>query len=119
MPRRLFALFFCAALNISLCGQTSPSAGPPNISQEAMVFERMRDVVRFENDGTGVKDTTAVIRVQSQAAIQELGQLVFGYSSATENLQVDYVRVRKPGGQVVETPPSSAQDFAPDVLKEA
>jgi tetratricopeptide (TPR) repeat protein len=118
MPRRRLLLFFCAVLSVSLNGQTSPAA-PANNSQEALVFERMSDLVRFENDGTGTQDTTAVIRVQSQAAIQELGQLIFGYSSANENLQIDYVRVRKPGGQVVETPPSSAQDFAPDVLREA
>ena len=29
------------------------------------------------------------------------------------------MRVRKPDGQVVVTPESTAQDFAPDVLKEA
>jgi tetratricopeptide (TPR) repeat protein/transglutaminase-like putative cysteine protease len=34
-------------------------------------------------------------------------------------LVVEYVRVRKPDGKVVETPESTAQDFAPDVLKEA
>jgi transglutaminase-like putative cysteine protease/tetratricopeptide (TPR) repeat protein len=34
-------------------------------------------------------------------------------------LEVEYVRVRKPDGRVVETPESTAQDFAPDVLREA
>jgi hypothetical protein len=57
--------------------------------------------------------------IQSQAGVEEFGQLVFGYSSATEKLDVEYVRVRKPDGQVVVTPESTAQDFAPDVLKEA
>lgn len=57
--------------------------------------------------------------MQSQAGIQQLGQLIFGYSSATEKLEVDYVRVRKPGGQVVETPAANAQDFAPEILREA
>ncbi|MGB7332451.1 MAG: DUF3857 and transglutaminase domain-containing protein, partial [Terriglobales bacterium] len=75
--------------------------------------------VRFENDGTEVSETEAVVRIQSQAGVEEFGQLVFGYSSATEKLEVEYVRVRKPDGQVVVTPESTAQDFAPDVLKEA
>ena len=44
---------------------------------------------------------------------------MFGYSSATEQLKVEYVRVRKPNGQVVVTPDSTAQDFAPDVLRQA
>src|SRR5208283_60449 len=88
-------------------------------SEEAAVFERILNRVRFENDGTDVSETEAVIRIQSQAGVEEFGQLVFGYSAATEKLEVEYVRVRKPDGQVVVTPESTAQDFAPDVLKEA
>src|SRR3977135_2591337 len=88
-------------------------------SEEAAVFERILNRVRFENDGAEVAETEAVIRIQSQAGVEEFGQLVFGYSSATEKLDVEYVRVRKPDGQVVVTPESTAQDFAPDVLKEA
>ena len=51
--------------------------------------------------------------------MQAFGQLVFGYSTANEDLSVDYVRVRRPDGQIANTPVSSAQDFAPDVLREA
>ena len=43
---------------------------------------------------------------------------MLGYTSATENLEIKYVRVRKPDGQVIETPASAAQDFAPEVLRE-
>ena len=88
-------------------------------SEEAAVFERILNRVHFENDGTEVSETEAVVRIQSQAGVEEFGQMVFGYSSATEKLEVEYVRVRKPDGQVVVTPESTAQDFAPDVLKEA
>src|SRR5258708_10940863 len=88
-------------------------------SEEAAIFERILNRVHFENDGTEVSETEAVVRIQSQAGVEEFGQLVFGYSSATEKLDVEYVRVRKPDGQVVVTPESTAQDFAPDVLKEA
>src|SRR6202453_239163 len=88
-------------------------------SEEAAIFDRILNRVRFENNGTEVRETEAVIRIQSQAGVEEFGQLIFGYSSATEKLEVEYVRVRKPDGQVVVTPESTAQDFAPDVLKEA
>src|SRR6195256_1663864 len=88
-------------------------------SEEAAVFERILNRVHLENDGTEVSETEAVIRIQSQAGVEEFGQLVFGYSSATEKLDVEYVRGRKPDGRVVVTPESTAQDFAPDVLKEA
>ena len=83
------------------------------------MYERILNRVRFENDGTEVSETEAVIRIQSQAGVEAFGQLVFGYSSATEKLEIEYVRVRKPDGKVVTTPDSTAQDFAPDVLKEA
>jgi transglutaminase-like putative cysteine protease len=98
----------------------SPSSAQKTIhADEAAVFERIFNRVRFENDGTEVSETEAVVRIQSQAGVEEFGQLIFGYSSATEKLEVEYVRVRKPDGQVVITPESTAQDFAPDVLKEA
>jgi tetratricopeptide (TPR) repeat protein/transglutaminase-like putative cysteine protease len=97
----------------------SPSKSKTNNAEEAAVFERILNRVRFENDGTEVSETEAVVRIQSQAGVEQFGQLVFGYSSATEKLEVEYVRVRKPGGRVVGTPDGTAQDFAPDVLKEA
>src|SRR5208282_5397984 len=98
---------------------SSSSKHKTNNAEEAAVFERILNRAHFENDGTEVSETEAVIRIQSQAGVEEFGQLVFGYSSATEKLEVEYVRVRKPDGQVVVTPESTAQDFAPDVLKEA
>jgi len=109
--------------NQTLPNQTLPNPIPPNQktknADEAAVFERISNRVRFENDGTSVSETEAVVRIQSQAGVEDFGQLVFGYSSATEKLEVEYVRVRKPDGRVVVTPDSTAQDFAPDVLKEA
>src|ERR1700683_2818029 len=101
--------------------QTKPANTPipdPN-SEEAAIFERILTHVRFENHGTDVTETEAIVKIQSQAGVEEFGQLVFGYSSATEKLEIEYVRVRKPDGQIVTTPESTAQDFAPDVLKEA
>src|ERR1051325_4606899 len=51
------------------------AAKEPDYSREAMVYEQYRTLVRFENDGTGRRDTTARIRVQSDAGVQALGQL--------------------------------------------
>src|SRR3984893_11546499 len=99
--------------------QKTRNAKANSNSEEAAIFERILNRVHFENDGREVSETEAVIRIQSQAGVEEFGQLVFGYSSATEKLEVEYVRVRKPDGQVVVTKESTAQDFAPDVLKEA
>jgi len=95
------------------------NAHPDVNAEEAAVFDRILNHVHFDNDGTELSETEAVIRIQSQAGVEEFGQLVFGYSSAIEKLDVEYVRVRKPDGQVVVTPDSTAQDFAPEVLREA
>ncbi|MFY9562179.1 MAG: DUF3857 domain-containing protein [Terriglobales bacterium] len=116
--RRLTALSVAFLSIANAAAQTSSKPKTDN-AEEAAIFERILNRARFENDGTGIEETEAVIRVQSQAGVEQFGQLVFGYSSATEQLKVEYVRVRKPNGQVVATPDSTAQDFAPDVLKEA
>ncbi len=116
--RRLIALSL-VFLSIANAEAQTPSKPKADNAEEAAIFERILNRARFENDGTGVEETEAVIRIQSQAGVEQFGQLVFGYSSATEQLKVEYVRVRKPNGQVVATPDSTAQDFAPDVLKEA
>ncbi len=116
---------YCAAilslfLVIPVFGQTGPSDNAkPDTSQEALVFDQVSDRYRYEIDGTGDHIASAVIRIQSQAAVEEFGQLVLGYNSAFETLDVDYVRVRKPGGETVNTPASSLQDFAPEILKSA
>jgi tetratricopeptide (TPR) repeat protein/transglutaminase-like putative cysteine protease len=115
-------LLLCVVGSVSAwrCAAAQVAGSPKNDpSQEAVVFDRFDNLVRYEDDGTGIRETTAVIRVQSQAGVQALGQLVIGYSSATEKLEVDYVRVRKPDGQVVDTPLANSQDFAPEVLRQA
>ena len=112
--------FFFSITAICVFPQTKP--GSPSAkanAQEAAVVEQMTTRARYENDGTGFIENTRVVRVQSEAGIQRYGQLVFGYSSATEELVVNYVRVRKPDGQTVETPAANAQDFAPEVLESA
>lgn len=116
---RIAVCLFFAFLWTKNAGAQVSSPKKIDHAQEAAIFERILNRARFENDGTGVVETEAVVRIQSQAGVEEFGQLVFGYSSATEKLDVEYVRVRKADGQVVVTPESTAQDFAPDVLKEA
>ncbi len=123
-PARFFALLLMPTLFASvlapapLCAQAPPSE-KFDTSKEAVVFDRVETIARYEDDGTGQQETNAIIRVQSQAGVQAMGQLIFGYSAATEKLEVDYVRVRKPDGRTIETPASGAQDFAPEVLREA
>src|ERR1700676_4994304 len=57
--------------------QKTSNAKANSNSEEAAVFERILNRVRFENDGTEVSETDAVVRIQSQAGGEEFGQLVF------------------------------------------
>src|ERR1700752_92720 len=64
-------------------------------SEESFVVEKLRTSYRFENDGTGRREVYAKIRVQSEAGVELWGQLVFGYSSANEHVEIPFVRVLK------------------------
>ena len=116
--RRLIPLSI-VFLSIANAGAQTPPTPKLDNAEEASIFERILNRARFETDGTGVEETEAVIRIQSQAGVKQFGQLVFGYSSATEELKVEYVRVKKPDGRIVTTPDSTAQDFAPEDLRDA
>ena len=88
-------------------------------SQEPFVVEHLENKVRFENDGTGQREQTVRIRVQSDAGVQQLGELVFGYSAANESMEVVYVRVRKPDGTVVTAAPDAIKDMTSTVARDA
>ena len=94
-------------------------APSPDYSQEPFVFELYKLAWRFENDGTGTREQVARIRVQSDAGVQALGQLVFGYSTANERMEVKYVRVRKADGKVMTAGPDAAQDLPSPIEREA
>ncbi|MCI0351805.1 MAG: DUF3857 domain-containing protein [Acidobacteriales bacterium] len=88
-------------------------------SQEGFVYELYRTAARFEKDGTGSREYSARVRVQSEAGVQALGQLVFGYNSANERMEINYVRVRKAIGTVVNASADAVQDLTAPVQREA
>jgi tetratricopeptide (TPR) repeat protein/transglutaminase-like putative cysteine protease len=118
MNKSIILVGLLAAMTCGLSAQTKPKTSA-DTAQEAAVVQQRDTRVHYENDGTGMVEHTEAIRIQSEAGVQRYGQLVFGYSSATEKLEVNYVRVRKPDGKTVETPAANAQDFAPEVLESA
>ena len=108
-----------------------PTAKPPegdsakaaekahDYSQEAFVIEQLRSRYRFESDGTGRRETIARIRVQSEAGVQQWGQLQLGYNSANERVEIPYVRVLKEDGSVVKAGEDAVQDLSAPVEREA
>ena len=97
--------------------QTVPAAD--GHGEEAYVIEQARSRWRYENDGTGTRHLFMRARTQSEAGVQQFGQLVFGYNAASERLDITFVRVRKPDGSTIETPASGVQDLSSPVERVA
>lgn len=89
----------------------------PDYPQEAFVIESLHSGFRFESDGTGRVQTTVRVRVQSEAGLRTWGQLVFGYNSANEKMEVPYVRVTKPDKSVITAPAHAIQDLNLPILQ--
>ena len=119
-PSAMAIVVFLAAAGAR--GQT-PSTGAAktdsDYSKEAFIIQQVRTVASFENDGTSSRSVTSEVRVQSEAGVQQWGVLTVGYSSANEQVEIGYVRVRKAGGTVVETPADSVQDVTSEVMRVA
>ena len=124
------------ALGATLAAQQSPPPQQPaksaaqakaaevsqekhDYSQEPFVIERMVTRARFEKHGTGVREAEMRVRVQSEAGVQQLGQLIFGYNSANEKVEFDYVRVHKADGSVVAATDADVQDMTSPVARDA
>ena len=88
-------------------------------SQEAVVVEQLRTAYRFERDGTGQRELSLRVKVQSDAGVERFGQLIFAYSAANEKLDMDFVRVRKADGTVVNAATTDIQDLSAPVAREA
>jgi len=99
MRSLLFSVSLILVLSVGACAQNvapKPLPDAPgkslaqgvDYSQEAYVVELLRTSYRFENDGTGRKEVTARVKVQSEAGVEQWGQLVMGYSSANERVEV-------------------------------
>jgi tetratricopeptide (TPR) repeat protein len=142
-PRRLLTLalvFICLGLSLALrrtalaqktptkapqkSTETSPPPPPkeekaPDYSREALVIEQIKTLYRFEKDGTGQRELSLRVRVQSEAALEQFGQLILPYSSANEKLDIDYVRVRKADGSAVTASESDVQDLTAPISRQA
>jgi hypothetical protein len=88
-------------------------------SAEAAVVERWETVYRYNANGTGTKETTVAIRLQSDAALRQFGVVSLPFASGTEHIELDYVRVRRPDGGVAETPVTDAMEIPAEVTRQA
>ena len=92
---------------------------PPDHSREPFVIEQYFTTARFESDGTGERVIAVKARVQSDAGAQQLSQIVFPYNSASEQIDVRYVRVRKPDGKVTTVGEDAIKELIAPIARDA
>ena len=88
-------------------------------SLEAAVIEEMSTKLVFENDGNSTREQTSRVHVQTDAGAQEWGILSFPFQSATQVVEIDYVRVHKADGTTLATPPDNIQDLDSEITRSA
>jgi len=96
--------------------RTNPAS---DFSKEAYVIERYYTRISTENDGTGIRETEAQVRMLADAGVKAFAVLSFTYTSANETVEIDYVRVRKADGTVVKTPDYNIQDMPGEITRTA
>lgn len=106
--------------SLCLCQSSSrQAASPTQGTEQAFVFEQVATRRTCRSDGTGTSITEVRVRVLSAAGVQALGQLRLGYSAESEQLSIDYVRVRKPSGELVNTPVDKAPEVSLMISKDS
>jgi tetratricopeptide (TPR) repeat protein/transglutaminase-like putative cysteine protease len=97
--------------------QASKQTKPDNSTQESFVIELSALTCNFENDGTEDREMIARIHVLSDAGVQHWGLLSFPYQKFNQTLDIEYVRVKKPDGTVVLTPPENTQEITSEITR--
>ncbi len=114
-----FSVLPFTSLAQTAAAPSRPEASAGKYSQEAFVVEKYVSRYRFESDGTGRRETIARVRVQSEAGVQQWGQIQIGYNSANERVEFPYVRVIKADGSIVKAGDDAVQDLSTPVENEA
>ena len=122
MSRCICSFLLVLLCNLTLAGQDDKAKSAPTPGEragEAYIVEDFINRYSFENDGTATRDSTARVRLQSDAGVQRFGVLIFPYQKAIESVEIEYVRVRKPDGSSVTTPVDDLQDMPSNITREA
>jgi tetratricopeptide (TPR) repeat protein len=124
LPTLLLSICLFTSLGLSQAKTEAPSPAAKFVpaiaydySREAVVYEKLATVYGFNADGTGQKTTTIVARIQSDAAVRQLGVISIPYAAQNEHPEIVYLRVRKKDGSVIQTPAEDAQDMPSQVSR--
>ena len=117
---RLLPLLLLAGLSLpSLAQDPVTVLAPDKFAAEPAVITRVADVVAMQPDGTGYRERTFAVRIQSEAAVHDFSVISFQFAGASEHVDLHYLRVRRADGTTVETPASDMQEQPTAVTREA
>ena len=88
-------------------------------AKEPIVMDHFTTVYTEHADGTGIRTTTAVARIQSDAALKQVSVLTVGFAANSEHAEWMYARLRHADGTVTETPVANAIEVTEPVTREA
>ena len=88
------------------CVVAAQKVAPDPYSSEPFVLERVDTSYVLNADGTGFMQKTVAVKIQSEAALQQLGIIGMVFAANSQHMEFHYVRTRRPDGSVKETPVS-------------
>ena len=90
-----------------------------SFASEPFVIQSTKSLSSYNADGTGFRDQTIVLNVQSEAALRSFSVLSLVFASASEHAMFKYARVRHADGTVVETDITKALEQTAPVTRDA
>ena len=111
---------FCISLIAAQTNAPAPAPEEPGaFAGESFVIQQAASTYTFKADGTGVRERSATIRIQSEAALRSFGVISVSFAGASEHVEFRYARVRHPGGTVSETALGGVLEQPEQVTREA
>lgn len=92
---------------------------PADYPDDDYIFLLDDGVVRFESDGRGSRTYRQVVQILNQDGAEAWGEQSFSYSSGSERLTINWIRVVKPNGEVVSAKPAHEQESLAPVAFDA
>ncbi len=135
MRRFVLALLFAVATRpaVSQAPRITPSGdpsvrndtiyklavNPADYADDDYVYLLDDGVLRFEADGRSSRTYRQVIQILNQDGAEAWGEQSFSYSSGSEKLTVNWIRVLKPTGEVISAQPAHEQESLAPVAFDA
>lgn len=95
------------------------AVNPADYPDDDYIYLLDDGVLRFESDGRGSRTYRQIIQILNQDGAEAWGEQSFSYSSGSERLTVNWVRVLKPTGEVVSAKPAHEQESLAPVAFDA